>query len=156
MSFPLNNCQLVGAQQLNITDLALPTALASGDSKDSTTWTTGNPASVYVLGVLASGQATIKLKVGSTSTIDRSSGTTDFAVPPAGRTFASINTSTSNPYVGIRLTDANWSCAFSSLGVFTMYALTAGEGGSIHSGLNAVGSTLIGDGSGVVSIVVGQ
>lgn len=157
MALPTIFNNVVGSQLLNITDLALPTALASGQSVDSVQVFTGEPASVYVLGVLSSGQATIKLKVGTSSTIDMSSGTTDFAVPVAGRTFGTINTSSTNAYVKIRLTDANWSCAFSSLGVFVLYGLTAGEDWhNVSRGHKAVSSSKTGDGSGVISIAIGQ
>lgn len=157
MSLPTQNNNLVGSQLLNLTDLALPTSLASASSKDSVAVSTGIPASVFVLGVLASGQGTIKLKVGATSTIDMTSGTTDFAVPANGRTFANINTAASTLFFKVRLTDANWSSAYSSLGVFVLYGLEPGEGWkNVFAGYMACANDKLGDGSGVVDLAVGQ
>lgn len=153
MSFPLISCNLAGSQLLSSTDLGLPSSLSSAQSVDSTGFSTGVPASVIVFGSMASGQATIKTKVGTSATMSMASGTTDKAIPAAGSNYNKIDTTTTNLFARVRLTDANWSSAFTDLTALVVYGLTAGEDHfSVRTGHKAVSSTIIGDGSGVVSM----
>lgn len=154
MALPLQDTNVVGSQCFSLTDLALQSSMASATSQDSTQFSTGVPATVLVLATLASGQAVVKLKVGTSSTISMTSGTTDVTALGTTPVYNKINTTSSNLFARVRLTDSNWSCAFTDLTVFVLYGLTAGETWPhLRSAApNAVASSKTGDGSGVVSM----
>lgn len=156
MSLPTQKCNLGGTQLFGLTDLGLSANLASSASTDSVAFSTGCPATVLVIAAASAGGAsTLKLKVGSTSTIDMTSGTTDKIVPTLSQNFNYINTTTTSPFVKLRLTDGGSSTSYSIFTAFVFYGLTAGEDGMISVALNAVASTKINgtsDGSGVLTL----
>lgn len=154
MSFPTQACNMVGAQMLSLTDLTLPATIASGGSSDSVGWTTGIPATVLVVATASSGAGGIlRLKVGTSAAIDMTSGTTDKAYAAFGSQYNTINTSTANPFVRLRVTDTSGSSGFSQFAVFTFYVLTQGENWTdIKSGVNACASTKLGDGTGIANL----
>lgn len=154
MSFPTQSNNLVGSQVFCATDLGLSGNLASGASTDGVAFSTGIPATVIVIAsASAGGAATLKLKVGSTSTIDMTSGTTDKIVPTLSQIYNTINTTTANPFVKLRLTDGGSSSSLSQLTVFVLYGLTAGEDWfSVRTGYSACASTKLGDGTGNVNL----
>ena len=154
MSLPTQSNNLVGSQVFCATDLGLSGNLASGASTDGTGFSTGIPATVLVCATASAGGASVlKLKVGSTAAIDMTSGTTNATVPAGGSNFVTINTTTANPFVRLRLTDSANSSSYSQLFMFVLYGLTAGENGiDVRTGYNACASTKIGDGGGVLNL----
>jgi hypothetical protein len=113
---------LAGFKVLNITDLGLATSLASGGSSNGASFFVGQPASVYMLATVASGQQVLRAKTGSTSTIDLTSGATTQTVVGAGdKGYVKVDTdATSNAYAKVGLLDSNWSSALSSIDVFVL------------------------------------
>lgn len=153
MSLPEQGTTVGGARLKSLTDMQLQSSQASGTSQDSKGFTTIVPATVIVLATMASGQATMKLKVGTSSSISMASGTTDFAIPPNGSNWGTINTDSTNLFFRLRMTDANWSCAYTNLQAFVLYHMTDGENFTdCRRFYIAVASTNRGDGSGAFTL----
>jgi hypothetical protein len=155
MALPFAQTNLVGCNASSITDLGLQASYASGATVTSNASfvSAGVPITVLVCATLSSGGATVK--------VDRHAGTPDWDSPTKTLTltgttpqYAHVDTTLAEPYVSVRVTDANWSCAFSELAVLGLGLVGDGKAGqfNIQNGLNACVSDVNGSGTGVFSL----
>lgn len=155
MSLPTQACNLVGSQCFTATDLGLAQALASGAISTSTPFSSGIPATILLIGKLASaGSVVANIATSASSSITFTSGASA-TFSGTNRNYNTANTSTSALFVGIRLTDGGNSANFQGgeFSVFCLYGLTTGEDAySVTDGFRACASTKIGDGSGVLTL----
>ena len=152
MSFPTQSNNLVGSQVLSQTDMGLPQSFASGAGTTGVAFSTGIPASVYVLGKTASGSATCYMGIGAASSSTFTGGAS--ATFTTTNNFNKINTTTTNLFVRVAVTDTGSSSSFvgGTFTCFALYGLTTGEDEkSVRVGYGACASLLRGDGSGVFS-----
>lgn len=120
MSLPFSSSCNIGGDSILPSEISLVTALGSGGSSTSTTFKV-NGSSLFVLGVLASGQTTLKAKLGASDPVDMGSGTTDITLVGAGsKNFIRLDSSSTNVFGRVSNTDANWSSALSQLDIFVL------------------------------------
>ena len=163
MSFPTNECNLVGAHVYPIADLGIPAAIGCSVNEDGEVFSTGLPATVVTVISLTSGSATLKVDVADeAANIDLSSSPSESVSLSGTGKFVSVVSTTANYtadtsvlYVGHRVAGGAGGASINQFAVFVLYELEDGEDWfSIRSGLNAVGNTTVGDGSGSLSITI--
>lgn len=120
MSLPFSDSCNVGGYDILPSEISLVTALASAGSSTSSTFKVQG-GSLYVIAVLASGQTTLKAKLGASDPVDMGSGTTDITLVGAGaKGFIRLDSSETNIYGRVSNNDANWSSALSQLDIFVL------------------------------------
>ncbi len=123
MSLPFSGSANIGGFSILPSEVSLVTALGSAGVSTSSTFKIDN-SSVYFVAVLASGQVTMAAKTDSATPISNpASGgdTTSVTLVGAGtKGFIRLDSTSSNVYSAVRLTDANWSSALSSLDILVL------------------------------------
>lgn len=126
MSLPFSGSGNVGGFNIAPSEISLVTALGSAGSSTSSTFNVGASGTLYVVGVLASGQTQLKAKLSATTPVDMGSGTTSATLVGAGSVgvirLASDGTTV---YGRVSNTDSNWSSAFTTLDIMVLFGRPA-------------------------------
>jgi hypothetical protein len=156
MSLPQKEANLVGTHVYPVADLGLSASLASGSTDTGTTFSTGMPATVVLLSKLTSGSADIKIdRASAAGSINFSSPDVTLACSGTSLQVASLDTTSSELFVGIQQVTSGSAAVWNQLAVMVLYELTAGEDWfSVRSGANAVGNNTVGNGGGEVPLAV--
>ena len=129
MSLPFSGSGNVGGFNIAPSEISLITAPGSGGSSTSSTFNVGASGTLYVVGVLASGQTVLSAKLSATTPIaDPASGGTSVTLAGAGaRGVIRLASDGTTVYGAVKNVDANWSHAYTTLDIMVLFGRKVGK-----------------------------
>ena len=129
MSLPFSGSGNVGGFNIAPAEISLVTALGSAGTSTSSTFLVGASGTLYVVGVLASGQTVLSAKLSATTPIadPASSGTSVTLAGAGARGVIRLASDGSTIYGAVKNVDSNWSSAFTYLDIMVLFGRKVGR-----------------------------